>query len=67
MGRVAIYLRELSREVSHNLLRPIKDGEDQLNVILIISGTTKSDSPSNLANWNPEPQYLQKLEEKYVK
>jgi len=41
MGRVEIDLRELSREVSHNLWRPIKEGEGQLNVIITISGTTK--------------------------
>ena len=66
MGQVAIDLRELSREVSHNLWRPIKDGEGMLNIIITISGTTKSDSPSNLANWNPDVQHLNQLEGKYV-
>ena len=66
MGRVAIDLRELTKEVSHNLWRPIKDGEGTLNVIITISGTTKSDSPSNLSNWNPDPNHLQLLEERYV-
>ena len=28
-------------KVSHNLWRPIKEGEGQLNVIITISGTTK--------------------------
>ena len=67
MGRVAIDLRQLSKEVSHNLWRPIKDGEGMLNMIITISGTTKADSPSNLSNWNPDPQHLQELEEKYVR
>lgn len=66
MGRVAIDLRELSKEVSHNLWRPIKDGEGMLNVIITISGTTKTDSPSNLSNWNPDPHHLVALEEKYA-
>ena len=66
MGRVEIDLRELTREVSHNLWRPIKDGEGMLNVIITISGTTKSDSPSNLSNWNPDPLHFLKMEEKYV-
>jgi len=65
MGRVEIDLRELSREVSHNLWRPIKEGEGQLNVIITISGTTKANSPSNLANWNPHPKWEQDLEERY--
>ena len=38
-----------------------------LNVIITISGTTKKDPPSNLSNWNPDPQHLQQLEEKYVR
>ena len=67
MGRVAIDLRELTKEVSHNLWRPIKDGEGELNVIITISGTTKSDSPSNLSNWNSDPPNLQLLKEKYVR
>ena len=36
MGRVEIDLRELSREVSHNLWRDIKDGEGRLNLIITI-------------------------------
>ena len=66
MGRVAIDLRKLSREVSHNLWRPIKDGEGMLNVIITISGTTKAGSPSSLSNWDPDPQHLNQLEE-YVR
>jgi hypothetical protein len=67
MGRVAIDLRQLSKEVSHHLWRQIKDGEGMLNVIITISGTTKTDSPSNLSNWNPDPQHPQQLEENYVR
>ena len=66
MGRVAIDLRELTKEVSHNLWRPIKDGEGMLNVIITISGTTKDDSPSNMLHCDPDNQLLSKLEEKYV-
>ena len=66
MGRVAIDLRELTKEVSHNLWRPIKDGEGMLNVIITVSGTTKDDSPSNLSHGEPDTQLLSKMEEKYV-
>lgn len=67
MGRVEIDLRDLTREVSHNLWRPIKDGEGSLNVIITITGTTKSDSPSNLSNWNPQSKFEDELQEKYVR
>ena len=67
MGRVEVDLRELAREVSHNLWRPIKDGEGSLNIIITITATSKADSPSNLANWNPEARHEQQLEEKYVR
>ena len=33
--------RNTVSKVSHNLWRPIKEGEGQLNVIITISGTTK--------------------------
>ena len=73
--------RNTVSKVSHNLWRPIKEGEGQLNVIITISGTTKvlngneffckflnvqANSPSNLANWNPHPKWEQDLEERYV-
>ena len=67
MGRVEVDLRELAREVSHNLWRPIKDGEGSLNIIITITATSKADSPSNLANWNPDARHEQQLEEKYVR
>ena len=53
-----------------------------MNVIITISGTTKvwfpnllivtlatsqANSPSNLANWNPQPKWEQELEERYVR
>ena len=75
-------MRNTVSKVSHNLWRPIKEGEGQLNVIITISGTTKvflsgneffckflnvqANSPSNLANWNPHPKWEQDLEERYV-
>ena len=34
-------MRNTVSKVSHNLWRPIKEGEGQLNVIITISGTTK--------------------------
>jgi len=63
---VEVDLRELPREVSHNLWRPIKEGEGQLNVIITISSTTKANSPSNLATWSPEQDWGSRLEERYV-
>ena len=67
---------EEAPQVSHNLWRPIKEGEGQLNVIVTISSTTKvasttttttqANSPSNLATWSPEQGWESKLEERYV-
>lgn len=66
----------LGAQVSHNLWRPIKEGEGQLNVIITISSTTKvastttttaqANSPSNLATWSPEQDWESGLEERYV-
>ena len=66
MGRVEIDLRELTREVSHNLWRPIKDGEGSLNIIITITATTKPDSPSNLTKWTSDARLELELKEKYV-
>ena len=65
--RVSIDLRELAKEVSHNLWRPIVDGQGQVNAIVTITGTTNGDEPSLLDNWEPESNWEKKLAEKYVR
>jgi len=65
MGRVSIDLRELAKEVSHNLWRPIVDGQGQVNAIVTITGTTNPDEASLLDNWEPESNWEKKLAEKY--
>ena len=47
-------MRELSKEVTHNLWRTVEDGAGLLNVLVTISATTRGDSPSNLTNWEED-------------
>lgn len=54
MGRVKIDLRHFAPEVTHNLWRPVEDGQGSLNFLITISATTRGDSPSNLSNWEEE-------------
>ena len=63
MGRVKIDLRDLAPEITHNLWRPVEDGQGMLNFLMTISATTRGDSPSNLSNWEEEldkkkPQWI---------
>ena len=52
--RISLDLRELSKEVTHNLWRTVEDGAGLLNVLVTISATTRGDSPSNLTNWEED-------------
>ena len=44
---IHIDLTELTREVSHNIWRPVEDGLGFLNVIVTISGTDKTEKSQN--------------------
>ncbi len=54
MGRVLLDLRDLDKEVTHNLWRNVDNGEGSMNFLVTISGTTRGDSPSNLINWEED-------------
>lgn len=66
MGRVRVNLKELAKEVTHNLWRDVENGKGQLNILVTISGTTKGDAPSNLAKWEDQLDSMQQsLVQKY--
>ena len=54
MLRVRVDLSALTPEVTHNLWRDVENGKGRLNFLVTLSGTTRGDSPSNLANWEDE-------------
>ena len=43
--------------------REVEDGDGKVNFLLTISGTTRGDSPSNLANWEED---LNKMKKKWI-
>lgn len=66
--RVRVNLKELAKEVTHNLWRDVENGKGQLNILVTISGTTKGDAPSNLAKWEDQLDSMQQsLVQKYVR
>ena len=62
--RVIFDLRDLQKEVTHNLWKEVEDGKGRVHVLVTITGTTRGDSPSNLANWEED---LDKLKEGWTK
>ena len=60
MGRVRLDLRNVEREVTHNLWRDVESGDGRINFLVTITGTTRGDSPSNLSNWESELPKIQK-------
>lgn len=55
-------------ELTNNIWRDVENGDGKLNMIVTITGTTRGDSPSNLANWEHDLDKLQKQWiERYVR
>ena len=65
--RLLVDLTEFRKETTHNCWREVEDGDGRLNFLITISGTTRGDSPSNLANWEEDLNKMKnQWTEKYV-
>lgn len=65
MGRTLIDLAGLERETTHRLWRDLEDGAGSIFLLLTISGTTASETISDLAVHEETPQERSKLLQKY--
>ncbi|XP_058790491.1 multiple C2 and transmembrane domain-containing protein isoform X2 [Phymastichus coffea] len=65
MGRTVINLASLERETTHRLWRELEDGAGNIFLLLTISGTTASETISDLAVHEETPQERALLIQKY--
>ena len=65
MGRTVIDLATLERETTHRLWRELEDGAGSIFLLLTISGTTASETISDLAAHEETPQERALLMQKY--
>ncbi|KAJ8960224.1 hypothetical protein NQ318_003949 [Aromia moschata] len=65
MGRCVINLSELDREKTYGLWQELEDGAGSLHLLLTISGTTASETISDLTTYEDNPREKQTLFDRY--
>jgi len=65
MGRTMIDLATLERETTHRLWRELEDGSGNIFLLLTISGTTASETISDLAAHEETPIERTQLVQRY--
>ncbi|XP_023248407.1 multiple C2 and transmembrane domain-containing protein [Copidosoma floridanum] len=66
MGRVVIDLAALERETTHRLWRELEDGAGSIFLLLTISGTTASETISDLAAHEDTPRERSQMIQRYA-
>nr|CAH7761985.1 unnamed protein product [Callosobruchus chinensis] len=66
IGRCTINLAQLERERTHSIWQELEDGAGSLHLLLTISGTTASETISDLTTYEENPRERQNIAERYV-
>ncbi|KAJ8977441.1 hypothetical protein NQ317_018636, partial [Molorchus minor] len=66
MGRSVISLSELDRERTYSLWQELEDGAGSLHLLLTISGTTASETISDLTTYEENPREGQTIVDRYA-
>lgn len=64
--RCHICLKNYTREVTHNLWQNFEEGSGMLHLLLTISGTTASETITDLTTYEENPAELEGIRERYV-
>ncbi|XP_060536438.1 multiple C2 and transmembrane domain-containing protein isoform X3 [Cylas formicarius] len=65
IGRCVINLLDMERERTYNLWEELEDGAGSLHLLLTISGTTASETISDLSNYEENPREKENLLSRY--
>ncbi|XP_050356679.1 multiple C2 and transmembrane domain-containing protein-like isoform X4 [Nymphalis io] len=66
LGRCTIDLSRLEREKTHNIWQELEDGNGQIFLLLTISGTTQSETITDLASYKENPRDVEIIERRYA-
>lgn len=66
IGRCVIDLTMLEREKTHSMWKELEDGAGLLHLLLTISGTTASETISDLTTYEENPREIEMLHNRYV-
>lgn len=64
--RCTIDLSKLEREKTHSMWKELEDGNGQIFLLLTISGTTQSETITDLTSYKENPRDLEIIERRYV-
>ncbi|CAG9813193.1 unnamed protein product [Phaedon cochleariae] len=66
IGRCTINLSALERERTHSIWQELEEGAGSLHLLLTISGTTASETISDLSTYEENPRERQAILERYI-
>ncbi|XP_053619989.1 multiple C2 and transmembrane domain-containing protein isoform X8 [Plodia interpunctella] len=66
LGRCTIDLSKLEREKTHNIWQDLEDGNGQIFLLLTISGTTQSETITDLTSYRENPKDIEIIERRYT-
>ncbi|KAI8423760.1 hypothetical protein MSG28_012784 [Choristoneura fumiferana] len=66
LGRCTIDLSKLEREKTHNIWQELEDGNGQIFLLLTISGTTQSETITDLTSYKENPRDKEIIERRYT-
>ncbi|XP_061705416.1 multiple C2 and transmembrane domain-containing protein isoform X2 [Cydia pomonella] len=66
LGRCTIDLSRLEREKTHSMWQDLEDGNGQIFLLLTISGTTQSETITDLTSYKENPRDIQIIEKRYT-
>ncbi|XP_047036740.1 multiple C2 and transmembrane domain-containing protein isoform X4 [Helicoverpa zea] len=66
LGKCAIDLSRLEREKTHNIWKDLEDGNGQIFLLLTISGTTQSETITDLSSYKENPRDREIIERRYT-
>ncbi|CAH2058513.1 unnamed protein product, partial [Iphiclides podalirius] len=66
LGRCTIDLSSLEREKTHSIWQELEEGNGQIFLLLTISGTTQSETITDLTSYRENPRDLEIIERRYA-
>ncbi|XP_047996850.1 multiple C2 and transmembrane domain-containing protein isoform X2 [Leguminivora glycinivorella] len=66
LGRCTIDLSRLEREKTHSMWQDLEDGNGQIFLLLTISGTTQSETITDLTSYKENPRDIEIIEKRYT-
>ncbi|XP_041972530.1 multiple C2 and transmembrane domain-containing protein isoform X2 [Aricia agestis] len=66
LGRCVIDLTKLEREKTHSIWQDLEDGNGQIFLLLTISGTTQSETITDLASYRENPRDIEIIKDRYA-